>query len=374
MPLLRPSLLARGLAAALLLPGAALALSILDPGQGPVALADGAAVSPRELSGVTWVPGGSEFLAVSDDQPRVYRLSVGIDAATGQITSATTLGALTLTQSDGSALPAGRDTEGVALGVAGSSLFVSDESGPRLREHSLATGRALAEVGPASAPALAVFASQRPNLGWESLSLAPDTGVLWTANEEALTVDGPSGSGNKNTLVRLQQLAPGFAPSAQFAYRVSGEAVPGTIGNTNAGVSDLVALAGGQLLVLERSAGLVTFDPDIDIRNRIFLVDFTGATDVTGLASLASGGFTTVSKTLLWEGLFPDDNFEGIALGPTLANGDRSLILVSDDGSNLHQSLYALRLVGIPEPASAALVASGLISLAAAARRRARAL
>ncbi len=120
--------------------------------------------------------------------------------------------------------------------------------------------------------------------------------------------------------------------------------------------------------MLERSAGLVSY-PDIDLRNRIFLVEFSGATDVTGIAALSAGGFTEVTKTLLWEGLFPDDNFEGIALGPTLANGDRSLLLVSDDGAGLNTSLYALRLVGVPEPGTALLLAIGLVALRV--RRRA---
>ena len=353
---------------ALLAPNLASALAIIDPGQGPVALADDAGVSPRELSGVTWVPGTSEFLAVSDDQPRVYRLSVGIDPVTGEITNATTVSSLALTQSNGTPFPVTRDIEGVALGAGGTSVFVSDERGPTLREHSLTTGRTLAEAGPTSAPALAVFANQRTNLGWESLTRAPDTGVLWTANEEALSVDSPSGASVTNKLIRLQQLAPDLTPTSQWAYRVSGGTVPGTLGNTNDGVSDLVALPGGQLLVLERSAGLISY-PDIDLRNRIYLVDFSGASDVTAVSSLASAGVNFVSKTLLWEGIFPDDNFEGIALGPTLANGDRNLLLVSDDGAGLNQSLYALRLVGVPEPASFLLLAAGLAAVGAQRHR-----
>lgn len=362
----------RSLLALALLPAPAVAVSIVDPGQGPVAIADDAGTTPHELSGLAWVQGTSSYLAVSDDQPRIHRLSVDLDPATGRITGASTTGSLLLVAADGSPLPAGRDLEGVALEAGGSTVLVSDESGPRLRAHALATGRTTGEIGPASDPALAVFAGQRSNLGWESLTIAPDTGVVWTANEEALTTDGPTGAGiDSNTLVRLQALTPGLAPAGQWAYRVSGDVVSGALGNSHAGVSDLVALPGGQLLVLERSAGIVSFAPTIDLtlRDRIFLVDFAGATDVTSLGALDGGGFTETGKTLLWEGTFPDDNFEGMALGPELDGGARSLLLVSDDGASLHQSLYALRLVDlVPEPASAALLASGLAALGALRR------
>lgn len=67
-----------------------------------------------------------------------------------------------------------------------------------------------------------------------------------------------------------------------------------------------------------------------------------------------------------------DDNFEGLALGPTLANGDRSLLLVSDDGAGFDQSLYALRLVGVPEPGTALLATGGVAILAARRRSRTR--
>lgn len=355
------------LAVLLVAPDLAAALSIVDPGQGPVPLADAAGTLPRELSGVTWIPGTSSYLAISDDQPILQRLTVAIDPSSGEITSAATTGALALTRADGGPLPASRDLEGVALAAGGASVFVSDEGGIRIREHSLATGRALAEIGPASDPALAVYANRRNNLGWESLTRAPDSGLLYTANEEALTVDGPSGSGATSTRIRLQALTPSGVSAGQWAYMVSGDIVDGTVGNTNGGVSDLVALPGGSLLVLERSAGLVSA-PDLDFRNRIFLVDFVGATDVTGLASLTSGGFTPAAKTLLWEGYFSDDNFEGIALGPLLANGDRALLLVSDDGAGFEQSLLALRLVGVPEPSTALLLGAAIGALAA--RRR----
>ena len=50
-------------------------------------------------------------------------------------------------------------------------------------------------------------------------------------------------------------------------------------------------------------------------------MDFTGATDVSGIADLDGASFTPVTKTLLWAknlGRVSTRNFEGITLGPAL--------------------------------------------------------
>jgi hypothetical protein len=62
---------------------------------------------------------------------------------------------------------------------------------------------------------------------------------------------------------------------------------------------------------------------------------------------LAAGGSPTLRKSLLWERRFPFSNFEGMTLGPPLAGGRRSILLVSDDGGGIggqNQRLLALVL------------------------------
>ena len=71
------------------------------------------------------------------------------------------------------------------------------------------------------------------------------------------------------------------------------------------------------------------------------------ATDIAGVASLTDGGFTPVTKSLLWQGYFAFVNFEGMTLGPQQSDGSYSLLLVSDDGSGLlgqRQTLLTLNL------------------------------
>jgi hypothetical protein len=73
-------------------------------------------------------------------------------------------------------------------------------------------------------------------------------------------------------------------------------------------------------------------------------VDFAGATDIAALPSLVDAEYTPVRKTLLWQRVFPNINYEGAALGPALAAGGHSVLLLSDDGHQQRQTLYALVL------------------------------
>ena len=85
----------------------------------------------------------------------------------------------------------------------------------------------------------------------------------------------------------------------------------------------------------------------------MYLLDFTGATDVTSVPSLITGSFTPVGKSLLWQGNTGFSNFEGITLGPRLSNGSYTLLLVSDDGSGAmaqRQDSFSLVLSGLADP------------------------
>ncbi|MGB7158756.1 MAG: esterase-like activity of phytase family protein [Tepidisphaeraceae bacterium] len=283
------------------------ALSITDVGK--VALpANGTGAA--ELSGITWA-GGTQYYAVADGGAGLFPVSISINSATGAITSAALSAKVQLAT--------GVDLEGVVYNASTNTVHVSDETGPAIREYNVSNGAVVSTV---TVPA--VYNSIVNNFSLESLSRGGSN--LWTANEEALTVDGPLSTTGAGSWVRLQRFNVAMAPTGQWAYRT--DAISADSPFTTAersGVSDLLALPDGRLLVLERELG----GPVIpDFRNRIYLVDFTGATDSSAIASLSSTSFTGVTKTLLWEGGFANDNFEGITLGPQLANGDYSVLLV----------------------------------------------
>ena len=308
--------------------------TITDPLQGPFALAPGPAAA-SELSGIASA-GADLYYAVSDSGAKLFSLDIKVDLTTGEIIAASVLASQTLA--------AGTDLEGLVHHPLGGSVFASDETGPAIREYRLSDGAVLSTI---SVPP--EFDDARTNFSLESLSMrvASDPGddALWTTNEEALTTDGPLSTGTTGTIVRLQRFDDTLTPDGQWAYIT--DPFPGTpfFGQERSGVSDLLALPNGELLVLERSFSSVLF------RSRIYQVDFTGATDTTGIANLDSAQFTAVTKTRLWGKVGGLENYEGLTLGPVLDAGDRSLLLVSDDGGNAAQALHALRITYVPEPA-----------------------
>ena len=222
-----------------------------------------------ELSGAVYIAdagGASRFYAVQDDGDQVVQFSVTFGPDGTLITA--------VAETANSLSPASFDTEGVALGVTnGSSVFLSEETTPGVREFDLATGLELQSVTLPS-----VFSSARANRGLESLTRQNGPGVMWTANEEALTIDGPTANDVTGTSVRLQRLdinGTTISANAQFAYQVDpvhDNHIPEDGGRS--GLVDLVALDDGTLLALERSLGFSSGLGIPTFESRIYEINF----------------------------------------------------------------------------------------------------
>jgi hypothetical protein len=319
----------------------------------------------EELSGFARIQ-DDRYAAVGDDHAALYFLRIAVDTRSGRVQSVSFERPLSLRDTGGRPLTGrGRsaDREDVAWDPTRGTVWIADErdsgdpSRPSLVEVNPANGR---EVGRMSADAggpLSVYAAIRPNYGFEAVARAESTRSMWTANEEALTIDGPLASPSAGSIVRLQQIDEDGRPTRQVAYvtdptehAISSPA--GAVGEDRSGVSALVAFDDGRLLVLERAlagdaVGMGGF------RIRIYLAEPAGATDVSAApfrAGLAGrSDWKPVRKTRLFERRFglPVSNFEGMALGPRLSNGDRSLLLLADNGGGTWQSIYAVRLRGL---------------------------
>jgi hypothetical protein len=320
-------------------------VAIVDPGQGRVSLSSGT-TGAAELSGLAWV-GGSTYHAVGDNgATAIWTLSATTDASTGWITGAAVVAAIP-------AAALGSDSEGIAFRPTAHSVFITDEVASTISEFSLATGGLVQSV---PVPVIYAAVNVQSNMGLEAVASRGTT--LWTANEEAVVPDGPLSTASAGSWVRIQRFDGSFAAAGQWAYRtdpISAES-PFYAGERS-GVVDIQPWSDTGLLVLEREFGGVL----PGFRSRIYQVDVTMASDVSGLATVASGGFTPLPKTLLWEQDFATSNFEGMTFGPVLANGARSLLLVSDDGGGISQDLYPLQFV--PEPGTISIAIAAMVTM-----------
>lgn len=332
------------------------AMTITDPGQDVFDFTGNAS----ELSGLGW-QAGPVYFAVSDElnQRKVSELEISVSPTHGRISAASVVRTITLT--------AGYDLEGITWCRPRGTWFISDEGptplGGSIREHSLPGGQEVRAL-----PIPPTMLNTRQNFGFEACSWG--AGALWTANEEALAGESSVSTATTGSLVRLQKFDHAGRPAGQWAYLTDsfGFDNPQTT-LERSGISDLLALPDGSLLVLERTLGVGLIP---SFRNRLYLIDFTGATNTSALADLDGVPCTPVTKTLLWEknmGSVATRNFEGITLGPALpgvGSNSHSVLLIADNGGGTQQHLYALIANGVAAPTPMAQWRQGFWGSAAA--------
>ncbi|MDR0901252.1 MAG: esterase-like activity of phytase family protein [Opitutaceae bacterium] len=200
----------------------------------------------------------------------------------------------------------------------------------------------------------------RHNLACEGFAFAPDGKSLWFATEGPLYEDGAPPSATTGALVRVTQLTRAGRVLRQIAWPLGPVAASLAQGKPiDNGLAEILAMPGGRLLGLERSGGRV--DGKWCFSVSLYEADTTGATDISGIASLASSpGVKPAAKRLLLDfastGAEHIDNIEGLAHGRRLANGHDTLVAVSDDnfGSRQITQLWALEIIPPPAPDSAA--------------------
>lgn len=181
----------------------------------------------------------------------------------------------------------------------------------------------------------------RGNLDFEGLTFSPDGKTLWVAMETTLFQDGPIASVDHGAVSRFTRYDRDGNVVGQFAYAIDPiPAKPGAGKVADNGVSEILALDERRLLVLERS-GVQGNDGMYVNYNRLYEADLDGATDVSALESLVNAAYTPLTKRLVLNLRAADigyiDNLEGMSWGPPLSNGNRTLILLSDNNFNKNE-------------------------------------
>jgi hypothetical protein len=299
------------------------------------------------LSGIDYDPQTGEWVVISDDPSlnapaRYYRLDLDYDSDGIEEIDITSV--RTLLQENGEPYPNARtggnvpDLESIRFDPQSDALWYASEG-----SHAAGIDPFVAMTEPdghltaSHTPPMMTMSpgneqGPRENLALEGLCFSADGETLWVAMEGPLYQDGEPSTIETTSVSRLTHIDRGGAVLAQYAYEI--DSLPEmALGSSTIGISEILAVSGDSFLVLERAS--FEYPVPITYRVRIYEASIAGAADISSIASLRGASFTPASKRLVLDlgasGLDGVGNVEGITWGPDFENGNRSLVLVSDN-------------------------------------------
>ncbi|WP_406402092.1 esterase-like activity of phytase family protein [Streptomyces uncialis] len=308
------------------------------------------------LSGIDRDPCTGEYVMVSDDrsnlQPaRFYTARIKVDG-TG-VRSVDFTGTRPFRQPDGTVYPAPSAGDGKAVDPeevrvdpltcrywwAQEGDRPSAAGAPLVQPSVQFANRSGAHRGRLALPSNYAFTTGEPgprrNKAVEAITFGAGSTVLTSAVEGPLLQDGPEPTLDTGALIRVTQQSRRGAVLGQFAYpleKIFAESDPSSPWAPDTGVPAILAFPGdpGRYLVLER-----TWVAGSGYKIRVFDATTRGATDVRSVDSLAGRPVVPMRKKLVADfhdlGVSTIENTEGMTWGPNLPNGERTLLLVSDD-------------------------------------------
>ena len=245
------------------------------------------------------------------------------------------------------------DPEGIRVGSDG-TFYVSDEYGPFVFQFNrqghllrrLDIPARFAITNPSSDPNAELLnntSGRQGNRGMEGLAITPDGTTLFGMMQNALLQDHGLTPGTtdrlglNNRILKMNLLT---GETHEYVYVL--EAI-----NRGQGACEILAINDHEFLVIERdNRSNLQSPPQAPTRKKIYKIDLTGASDVSGIASLPAGalpaGVLPVNKTLFLDLLDPAFNLtptiaekiEGLSWGPDLADGRHVLYVISDNDLN----------------------------------------
>ena len=274
-------------------------------------------VPAGNYSGITWM-GGSRYAVVNDKSPSAgfYLMTIENDSISGELLAARVDSFMTNGQPN-------RDEEGICYVPQTQSLFVSGEADGEVIEYDLngqLTGRKLKMPE--------VFKTSYPNGSLEALTYQARTHRFWTTSEFTLQADGEKPTIQKKikNRLRLQSFGDDLLPKEQYWYETDSTEIKKHKGTDILGVSGLAALDDGRLIVLERELYFPKKRIGSYAHVKLYMVDPSQHQSGEVLEKTLLTEFRT--KINLTRRNFA--NYEGICVGPKLADGRQLLILICD--------------------------------------------
>ncbi len=236
------------------------------------------------------------------------------------------------------------DPEEIRWNANTNSLFVSDEGERIIGKNNVLINPSIFEVNlngkttnKVKLP-YAYFMSKnniglRRNGTLEAFDITTSGNYLLTTTEEPLLQDGESSTTTHQGLLRLAKINLKQKTKAnQYIYQLEKLAYlpkPAEAFGVN-GLVAILAINDTQFWSIERSYSTGRQQCTI----KLFKCDIADADDVTNAPSLINNNFKKIKKQLVLN--FDDlgihvDNIEGLSYGPTLENGHKTLIMVSDN-------------------------------------------
>ncbi len=311
--------------------------------------------APPGLSGLTRV-GGDMYFSVCDKNGMLHQMTIRVDRASGAVTGCVFMTAVKL-EGKGK-----QDFESVAWDDANRMVWAGNEHDGSICAFLPTTGK---QVKTLDVPA--VYDAFRYNRSFESLSIRANGLEMWTCNEDALcrsdavnkigplVDDGPRTTRERGSTVRIQKFARAtpqadWKPAGQWAYLTDPIGGKNFANKARNGVAEMCCLDDGTVLVLEREMSVKGggFLPVPSFRCRIYQLDFSNATDVSEFSSLNGASFKPVGKKLVFAQNTGFAMYEGMCLGPRLADGSQSLLMISDGDAGAVARLYALKVMFPP--------------------------
>lgn len=276
-----------------------------------------------QYSAITWL-GDNHYAVVHDKESGggIVFFDFDINAETGAIGDVTR----TVPTGTSSSAVTNMDNEGIAY--YNNKLYVSAEADQSIREYDMTgapTGNGF------TIPVDMAVGKISSNMGFEALTYNAATHLFWTTTEGALPKDNYI-----PRLHRLQSFGEDGQPAARYLYQMDAPTFSseGTSQYVH-GISAMTALDDGRLVVLERE----TYVPSNPMQSRgiakLYIVD--PVHDGAGILrkSLLTAIDTNVTNLA---------NYEGMCLGPTLSDGSRYLILISDSQATAMEYLQVVTI------------------------------